>query len=153
MIYLLALLIGMVAGMRTMTAPTAVSWAAWLGYLNVRGTWLGFLAHAWTPWILTLLAIGELIVDKLPTTPSRKVPLGFGARVVSGALSGAAISTAGGETVGGMIAGIVGAVLGTLGGYDFRTRLAAVLRKDRPAALIEDAIAITTASLIVFMLR
>ena len=32
-IYLLALLIGVVAGLRTMTAPAAVSWAAYLGWL------------------------------------------------------------------------------------------------------------------------
>ena len=38
MIYLLALLIGVVAGLRAMTAPAAVSWAAYLGWLPRRKT-------------------------------------------------------------------------------------------------------------------
>ena len=71
---LLAFLIGIVAGMRAMTAPAAISWAARLGQLSLAGTWLAFLGYAWTPWILTLLAAGELVTDQLPSTPSRKVP-------------------------------------------------------------------------------
>ena len=52
----LALLIGIVAGLRAMTAPAAVSWAAHLGWLELSGTWLAFLGFAWTPWIVTALA-------------------------------------------------------------------------------------------------
>ena len=95
-VWLLALLIGVVAGLRTMTAPTAVSWAAQLGWLDLRGTWLAFLGYAWTPWIMSALAIAELVADQLPSTPSRTVPMQFGARIVSGALSGAAIGAASG---------------------------------------------------------
>ena len=69
----LALLIGVVAGMRAMTAPAAVSWAARLGRFDLSGTWLAFLGYAWTPWILTACALGELITDQLPSTPSRTV--------------------------------------------------------------------------------
>ena len=151
--YILALLIGCIAGMRTFTAPALVSWVARLGWLNLGDTWLAFLGHAWTPWILTLLAIGELIVDQLPTTPSRTAPLGFGGRIVAGAVSGAAVGTAGGTMVGGMIAGIVGAVIGTLGGHAFRAQLAASFRRDRPAAFIEDAIALGGAVAIGMALR
>jgi uncharacterized membrane protein len=142
MAYLLALLIGGVAGLRTLTAPAAVSWASHLGRLHLDATWLAFLGYAWTPWILSLLAAGELVIDQLPSTPSRTVPLGFGARIVAGGVSGAAVGTAGGTMVGGMLAGIAGAVIGTLGGHRFRTRLAAAFRSDRPAAFIEDAIAL-----------
>ena len=71
-LYVLALLIGVIAGLRAMTAPAAISWAASLGFLNLEGTWLAFLGYRWTPWIMTVLAIGELIGDQLPTTPSRK---------------------------------------------------------------------------------
>jgi uncharacterized membrane protein len=145
MAYLLAFLIGGVAGLRSMTAPAAVSWAAYLGRLHLGGTWLAFLGYRWTPWILTLLAVGELVVDKLPSTPSRTAPMGFAGRIVTGALSGAAIGTAGGTMIGGAIAGIAGAAVGTLGGHSFRMRLAAALRNDRPAAFIEDAIAIAAA--------
>ena len=44
---------------------------------------------------------------------------------------------------------LVGAVLGTLGGRAFRARLAAAFGSDRPAALIEDALAIGGALLMV----
>ena len=150
---LLALVIGAVAGLRTLTAPAAVSWAAHLGRLHLGATWLAFFGHAWTPWILTLLAIGEFIVDQLPSTPSRTAPLGFGGRIVTGALSGAAVGTAGGTMIGGLVAGIAGAVMGTYAGHAFRAWLAAAFGRDRPAAFIEDAIAIAAAVAIGMMLR
>lgn len=149
---ILALLIGVVAGMRTMTAPAAMSWAAHLGRLELGGTWVAFLGEAWVRWLLTLLALVELVTDQLPTTPSRKVPVQFGARLVSGALSGGAIGAASGALAGGIVAGIVGAVIGTLGGSALRARLAAAFGKDRPAALIEDALAIGGALAIVLAL-
>ena len=142
-IYILALLIGIVAGLRTMTAPAAISWAAALGWLPLEGTWLAFLGYAYTPYILTALALLELVADQLPSTPSRKVPQQFGARIVMGALCGAAIGAPGGMLIGGLIAGVVGAVIGTLGGYEARTRLvAATGGKDLPIALLEDAVAV-----------
>jgi uncharacterized membrane protein len=153
MAYLLAFLIGVVAGLRTLTAPALVSWAAYLGRLRLDATWLAFFGYAWTPWIVTLLAAGEWIVDQLPSTPSRTAPVGFGARIVSGAVSGAAIGSAGGTMIGGMVAGIAGAVVGTLGGHSFRLRLAAAFGRDRPAAFIEDAIALAGALAIGMALR
>ena len=153
MAYLLALLIGVVAGLRSMTAPAAVSWASYLGRLHLGGTWLAFLGHRWTPWILTLLALAELVADQLPSTPSRTAPGGFGGRIVTGALSGAAVGTAGGTMLGGALAGVAGAVVGTLGGHAFRARLAAALGNDRPAAFIEDAIAISAALAICMALQ
>jgi uncharacterized membrane protein len=151
--WLFALLIGVVAGLRTMTAPTAVSWAAHLGWLDLRGTWLAFLGYAWTPWIMSVLALVELVTDQLPSTSSRTVPMQFGARIVSGALAGAAIGAARGALVGGLVAGIVGATIGTLGGRAVRARLAAAFGNDHPAAFIEDAVAIGGAMLIVVALR
>jgi uncharacterized membrane protein len=144
-VYLLAFLLGIVAGLRTMTAPAMVSWAAQLGLLELGGTWLAFLNAAWVRWVLTLFAVGELITDQLPSTPSRTVPIQFGARIASGAISGAALGTPAGAVVGGMVAGGVGAIVGTLGGRAFRARLAAKFGKDRPAALIEDALLIVAA--------
>ncbi len=146
--YGLALLIGMVAGLRTFTAPAAISWAAWSGRLALEGSWLAFLGYAWTPWIFTVLALGELVGDQLPSTPSRTVPMQFGARLLSGALCGAAIGASRGVLLGGLLAGIAGAVIGTLGGHAFRMRLASLFKKDPPAAFIEDAIAIGGAWLI-----
>jgi uncharacterized membrane protein len=151
-ILLLALLIGMVAGLRAMTAPAAISWAAHLGWLNLGDSWLAFLGYAFTPWIFTVLAIAELITDQLPSTPSRKVPVQFGARIVMGALCGAAVGISGGSLTGGTIAGVIGAVIGTLAGADVRGRLARAFGQDRPAALIEDAVAVIGAFLIVVAL-
>ena len=148
-VYVLALLIGVIAGLRAMTAPAAVSWAASLGLLNLEGTWLAFLGYRFTPWIMTVLAVGELIGDQLPTTPSRKTPLPFATRIIVGGLCGAAIAAQSGSFIGGFAAGAVGGIIGTLGGAEGRARLAAAFGKDRPAALIEDAIAILGAALIV----
>jgi uncharacterized membrane protein len=149
--YLLALLIGVVAGLRGMMPLAAVSLGAYLGWLHLEGTWLAFLGYSWTPWVLMLAALGELVTDKLPATPSRKLPITFGARIVTGALSGAAIGTTGGSLVAGAIAGAIGAVIGTLGGHAARARLAATIGKDRPAAFIEDVSAIVGALLIVVL--
>jgi len=94
MFLLLALLIGVIAGLRAMTAPAAVAWGAALGWFDVSQTPLAFMGYQWTPWVFTVLAVVELITDQLPTTPSRKVPVQFGARIVMGALSGAVIGAA-----------------------------------------------------------
>ena len=151
--YLLALLIGIVAGLRAMTPPALVAWAAHLGWIDLSGSLLGFFANTWVRWILTLLAVVELVTDQLPSTPSRTVPVQFGARIATGALYGAAVGAAGGAMLGGLVAGSVGAVIGTLGGRALRARLASAFGSDRPAAFIEDAIAIGGALLIGVALR
>lgn len=149
MVYLLALLIGVIAGLRAMTAPAAIAWAAYLGWLDLSGSWLSFLGSIWAVGLFSLLAIAELVTDQLPSTPSRKVPPQFGARLVMGALAGAAIGIPHGFWIGGLIAGIVGAVIGTYGGAELRAKLAASFGKDPPAAIIEDAIALVGAYLII----
>jgi uncharacterized membrane protein len=150
MIYLFALLIGVVAGLRAMTAPAAVSWAAYLGWLPVQDSWAWFMGHWLTPWIFSVLAIVELVTDQLPNTPSRKVPQQFGARLITGALAGATIGAAADMSIGGLVAGVVGAVIGTFGGYEARKRLvAATGGRDLPIALVEDAVAVFGALLIV----
>jgi len=153
MLYGLALLAGIVAGSRTFTGPAAVSWAARLGYLNLDGSWLAFMGYTWTPWIFTLLAIVEMVGDQLPSTPSRKVPMQFGARIVGGALSGATLGAAGGSWIIGLIAGVIGAVIGTFGGAEIRSYMAQAFGRDTPAAFIEDAGAIILGLIIIWALR
>jgi uncharacterized membrane protein len=145
MLYVLALLIGVVAGLRAMTAPAAIAWGAWLGWLPLSGTWAGFMGHWIAVAVFTLLALFELVSDQLPSTPSRKVPVQFGTRLVAGAFAGAIVGTAGGALIAGLIAGVVGTVIGTYGGAEVRSRLAGVFGRDLPAALIEDAVAILLA--------
>ncbi|CDN49503.1 DUF4126 family protein [Neorhizobium galegae] len=149
MVYLLALLIGVVAGLRAMTAPAAIAWAAYLGWLNLSGSWLSFMGTIWAVGIFTILAVVELVTDQLPSTPSRKVPQQFGARLIMGALTGAAIGTPYSGWIVGLIAGIIGAAIGTYGGAAVRGKLAASFGKDPPAAFIEDAVAIIGAYLII----
>jgi uncharacterized membrane protein len=151
--FVLPLAIGIIAGLRSMTAPAAVSWAARFGWLDLSATPLIFVGHAFTPWILTAFALGELVADKLPTTPSRRTTIPFSARVLTGGLSGAVIGAASGEFGIGAVGGVLGGVIGTLGGHAFRARLAAAFGKDHPAALIEDAVAIGGAFLIMAALR
>src|SRR6202035_4882923 len=103
--------------------------------------------------ILTVLAIGELIADKLPFTPSRKAAGPFIARIVSGALCGATIGAARNSIVLMSVLGAVGAVAGTLGGAAARAKLAAAFRRDLPAALLEDVVAVGLAVLSVQALR
>jgi uncharacterized membrane protein len=142
-IYILALLIGIVAGLRAMTAPAAVSIGAAMGWVPVSGSWAAFMGYRYTPFIFGLLALVEFVTDQLPATPSRKVPQQFGARLISGAFCGAVIGTAGGSMIGGLVAGILGAVVGTLGGAEARQRLVAVTGgRDLPIALLEDAVAV-----------
>jgi uncharacterized membrane protein len=148
MVYLSALLIGVVAGMRSMMAPAVTSWAARLGWINLHGTPLAWLGAAATPWIFTVLAIAEIVADKTPRAGSRKAPGPFGARIVSGALCGAAIGASAGMLAVGLVLGVAGAVIGTLGGYQFRARLAKAFGRDLPAALIEDATALVLGHLV-----
>jgi uncharacterized membrane protein len=149
-VLVLAFLIGVVAGLRALTPVAAVSWAARLGWLHLEGTPLGFLRYTFSTVIFTLLALGELVNDKLPKTPSRKAPASFGARIAMGALSGAALGAAGQSLVAGLLLGAIGAVVGTYGGYEARMRLAKAFGgKDLPVALLEDLVAIVSAFLIV----
>lgn len=148
-LYLFALLIGVVAGLRALTAPAAVAWGVHLGLVPLQGTPLAWLGGPVAVGVFTLLAAVELVGDQLPKTPSRKVPVQFGTRILTGAFCGAAIGMLGGAWIGGGIAGAIGAVIGTLGGADVRARLAKAFGKDLPAALIEDVVAIGGAALIV----
>ncbi len=152
MSYLLALFLGGVSGLRAMTAPAVIAWAAQFGWLKLDGSWLAFLGSGWAVLILTLLAVVEFVTDQLPSTPSRKVPQQFAARIVSGALCGAALGIPEGYWLAGLVSGIIGAVIGTLGGAKLRARLATKLGSDAPAGFIEDAVAVIAAIVIVFIL-
>ncbi|BBZ69986.1 DUF4126 domain-containing protein [Mycobacterium paraseoulense] len=149
LILLLALLIGVIAGLRSLTAPAVVAWAAFLGWIDLHGTWAAWMASIITAVVFTVLAVGELVNDKLPKTPARTAPPIFAARIVTGGLAGAVLGAWPHWTFSALGAGVVGAVLGTLGGYQARKRLAAVAGRDLPIALLEDAVAIVGGFVIV----
>ena len=121
---LLAFLIGVIAGLRAMTAPAVVAYAAHKGWLNLTGTHLSWMGATWALILFVLLAIVELITDQLPSTPPRTNGPGLIARIVLGGLAGACVAIAGASSlVLGAILGIVGAVAGAFGGYQARTGL------------------------------
>jgi uncharacterized membrane protein len=108
-ILVFSFLIGVIAGLRAMMAPAIVSWAAGFGRVPLEGSPLHFMSHPVTRYIFGIAALGELVNDKLPKTPSRKAPAPFIARVITGALSGAALGASQQALIGGLIAGAVGA--------------------------------------------
>jgi uncharacterized membrane protein len=140
----LALGIGVVAGLRSLTAPAVVAWAAYLGWLHLGGSHLAFMGSPWAVGIFTLLALVELVGDQLPGTPARTAAIGLSARIVTGALSGSCLAIAGGAALWlGALAGIIGAFIGTFGGYHARVGLVRGLRvPDFAIAIPEDVIAI-----------
>src|SRR5580692_9276681 len=107
-VLLLALLIGVVSGLRSVTAPAVVAWAAHRNWLHLHNTALSFMASTAAVVIFTLLAVAELVADKLPFTPIRLKPPGLIARIVLGALSGATIAASGTQSI--VLGGLLGAV-------------------------------------------
>ena len=142
LVIVFALLIGVVAGLRALTPPAVVAWGALFGWLPVEGTWAEWVGHPITVAVLTVLLVVELVTDQLPKTPSRTVPPQFIARLVTGAFAGAVIGAGSHHTFLGIGAGVLGAVLGTLAGYQARSRLVSRTGRDLPIALTEDAIAV-----------
>ena len=151
-VILLALAIGVIAGLRALTAPAVVAWGAFLGWIDVDGKWSDWVAHPITVTVLTIFLLVELVTDQLPKTPSRKTPPQFITRLLMSAFAGAVIGSASHHTFIGMGAGMIGAVLGTLGGAEARSRLVAANGgKDRPVAIGEDIIAVGGGFLVAFL--
>lgn len=142
-----ALLLGVVAGMRTATAPAALAWSVGLGWLAPTAAWTHVLGSTVVRWLIAVGAVGEYVIDTLPKTPSRKRAPAFAGRIVSGAFCGATLGTLAGASglALGALAGAAGAVIGTLGGHTARMRLARAFGRDLPAALLEDVVAIALA--------
>jgi uncharacterized membrane protein len=150
MTLLFAFLIGLFAGLRSLTPPAAVAWAVYLGWLKLARP-VSLIGSLPAVIILSLLAIAELIVDKLPNTPNRTAPLGLIARIVTGGLTGACVSVGGGRSaLAGAGLGVIGGVVGCFGGYHARARLVKSLRQpDFNVAVVEDLVAIAGSLFIV----
>jgi uncharacterized membrane protein len=146
----LAFLIGVIAGLRTMTAPAVVAWAASRHWLNLDKSALAWVGSTAAVGFFTLLALGELVVDKLPSTPNRTGLPGLIGRSVLGGLSGASVAAAGAQSIaGGAVLGAAGGIAGAFAGYEVRTLLVRALEvPDFVIALLEDAVAIAGGLLI-----
>jgi uncharacterized membrane protein len=147
--------IGVVAGLRTFTAPAVVAWAAYLGWINLSGSRLAFMGSIWAVAVFTLGGLAEFVVDLLPNTPARTDPRGLVARIVTGSLTGACLGVAGGASLWlGALIGAIGAVAGAFGGYHARAGLVRGLRvRDAAIAIPEDLAAIGLGVLMVWLER
>ena len=136
--------IGIVAGLRSLTAPAIVSWAGYIGWLSVAVGPFWFVASIPVVVLLTAWALFELVIDKTTKIGDRTGPLGLIFRIVTSSFSGAVVSNAAGTGLTmGLVAGLFGGLIGTYGGYYLRK--ACVRRTsigDLPFALVEDIIAI-----------
>src|ERR1044071_5800853 len=142
MTLLFAFLIGLFAGLRSLTPPAAVAWAVHLGWLTLRRP-LSLVGSLPAVIILSLLAVTEIVFDKLPNTPSRTAPPGLIGRIVTGGFTGACVSVGGGKSaLAGAGMGVIGGIVGCFGGYQVRARIVKALRQpDFNVAMIEDLIA------------
>ena len=143
MTLLLAFFIGFFGGLRSLTAPAATAWAVYLGWLKIERP-LSLIGSLPAVGILTLLAVVELVADKLPRTPSRTAPPGLIARIVMGGLTGACVAAGGTQGIFlGILLGAAGGVAGCFLGYRARTALVKALStRDIYIALVEDLVAI-----------
>jgi uncharacterized membrane protein len=144
LVYLLAFGIGLVTGLRSLTGPALVCLAAHLGWINLEGTRLVFMESSLATYGFSALALGELVADKLPFVPNRTSPGPLFGRIVLGALSGATLCAAAGQSLAaGAIVGGAGGVIGAFAGYQARARLVKTAHlPDWVIALSEDLVAV-----------
>ena len=140
-------LLGVTTGLRSMTPMMLACWFAYTGYLPVEDTWAEWTSHLWVAIVFTVLAVAELVADKTPRIPDRTSlgPLLW--RLVLGGMVGsiAAIALTG-AAIEGVMLGLIGAILGTFGGFMVRRELVQRIGfKDWQVALAEDFIAIAAA--------
>jgi uncharacterized membrane protein len=150
-VFVFAIGIGIVAGLRSLLAPAVVAWAAHFDLLNLNGSPLLFMGSRTAVAIFSIFAIGELIADKLPKTPKRTDFAPLLARIVLGGLSGACLFAAAGKSLlaGGLLGGI-GGLIGAFAGYEIRRRIVSNLHiKDLFVASCEDVVAIALACFLV----
>jgi uncharacterized membrane protein len=150
-VFAFALGIGFTAGLRSLTPPAVVAWAAHLGWLNLNNSPLGFMGSTIAVVIFSILAVVELIGDLRPSTPKRTSPVPLVARILMGALCGACLCAAANQSlIIGAILGAVGGVIGAFTGYEIRRKLVAGLNiKDVFIALLEDLVTIGLACFLV----
>jgi uncharacterized membrane protein len=150
-VLLYAFAIGIIAGLRSLTAPAVVAWAAHRNWLILHNSPLSFMGSTTMVAIFILLALVELVADQLPSTPARTKPPGLIARIVLGGLSGSAVAVAGAQSLAlGAVLGFAGGIIGAFAGYQVRTGLVRALKApDLVIALLEDFVAIGGALCIV----
>src|SRR5689334_19187707 len=91
LIAILALGIGFFSGLRAFTPIAVVSWLSIWGWMPLAGSPFWFVGTNVFAIVISILALVELIGDKLPKTPARIQLMPLGARIVTGGFCGAAL--------------------------------------------------------------
>ncbi|MGY2053079.1 hypothetical protein [Methylobacterium sp. JK268] len=128
--------IGCVAGLRSLSACAALTWAAAQGRTRDVPVPSGPGARG----LATAAALAEMVGDKMPFAPDRRIPPSFAARLLIGAVGGWALTGRGGSPRAGALAGAAGAVAGTLLGRAARGPDARTA-SGRARGFVEDGVA------------
>lgn len=144
MIYLSTVGMGIIAGMRSMTAPALVSNHLAQCQPQTNGTRATALETPTLVLLLQLLAAGEMVADKIPGMPARTALPSLLGRSMSGALSGAALCAAYKQPVmAGAAIGAVSAAIAAYGSFHLRRWIGQALHVPDPlVGAIEDAVII-----------
>jgi len=146
-------LMGVVTGMRSMTALAVLCWAAWLGLLPETG-WAAWSATLVAAIVFGLCALCEYAADLSSRAPSRAAAFPLTVRLVFGAVAGALCARALMEPMaGGVVFGLMGVLIGAYGGVRLRVWLAKKLGRDWPVGVTESAIALGLAVLAAVVLH
>jgi uncharacterized membrane protein len=145
--YLQAAGLGLIAGMRSMSAPAVLSHRLMINGRNqFTNTLFKTLASPKTAVVLKLLTVGEMVVDKLPVTPARIAPPALIGRVLSGALTGATWAAHQGQrSATGAAYGALAALAASYGTYLLRRTVGQQLQVPDPlVGLVEDLVVLAS---------
>lgn len=137
--YVDAAILGTVAGLRSQL-PLALLVLAGQNAASEAETLPGPLRHPLAPAVLVASAAGEIVVDKLPFTPSRLQPGSLIVRSGLGGLAGALLLRSRSESsLAGAVIGAAWALAGSFAGYYVRARIVRETHVPDPVvALAED---------------
>jgi len=143
--------LGFLSGLRAFTPIALVSWLAVWGWMPLAGSPFWFVGSEIFAIAISILAVLELIGDKLPKTPARTQLMPLIARFVTGGVSaGAACFSAGWPWLVGLLLGPIGGLIGAFSGYHVRRTITQRLKiPDLIVALIEDFVTIAGPLLLV----
>lgn len=141
-----SILIGLISGMRSMTPLAAVSAAAASGTLPRDTGAPALLGHPLVVGGTSAMAAGELLGDKWASAPDRIIAPGIAARLVTGAVAGAALA----PRRQWKIAALVGAAAAVASSYvTFDLRMRALRRYGQVSTgIVEDAIMLAGTALV-----
>ena len=154
-VYGTAAVLGVASGMRSMAAPAIVSKLAHSGALPLKESQTRFLAHKNSARTTAVMAVAELVADKLPFIPNRTEVFPLLARAATGAFSGVAFASAKRRSaVLGALLGGLAAVGTTYAAYKLRRAAGKSLHlPDTIIAVAEDALVAGCAIVVLKALR